>query len=30
MKGGGAGMVVYEREKTMYAEPERAMLLLKR
>jgi hypothetical protein len=22
MKGGGPGMVIYEREKTMYAEPE--------
>jgi predicted ribosome quality control (RQC) complex YloA/Tae2 family protein len=30
MKGGGPGMVVYERERTVYVEPENAALLLKR
>lgn len=29
MKGGGPGMVVYERERTMYAKPESAVQLLK-
>jgi hypothetical protein len=30
MKGARLGIVVYEREKTLYAEPENAVLLLKR
>jgi hypothetical protein len=30
MKGGGPGMVVYEREKTLYADPEPAVAVLKR
>lgn len=29
MKGGGPGMVIYEREHTIYAEPDSALLLLK-
>jgi predicted ribosome quality control (RQC) complex YloA/Tae2 family protein len=28
MKGGGPGMVIYERERTIYVEPEKALLLL--
>ena len=28
MKGGGPGMVIYERERTIYAEPDKALLLL--
>jgi predicted ribosome quality control (RQC) complex YloA/Tae2 family protein len=30
MKGGGPGMVVYEREKTLYADPENAVAILKK
>ncbi len=29
MKGGGPGMVIYERERTIYAEPENALALVK-
>ena len=29
MKGGGPGMVIYERERTVYAEPENALALVK-
>ncbi len=29
MKGGGPGMVIYERERTIYAEPEQALVLVK-
>ncbi len=29
MKGGGPGMVIYERERTIYAEPENALTLVK-
>ncbi len=29
MKGGGPGMVIYERERTMYAEPEQGLVLVK-
>jgi predicted ribosome quality control (RQC) complex YloA/Tae2 family protein len=29
MKGGGPGMVIYEREHTIYAEPDSALTLLK-
>src|SRR6185312_4067504 len=29
MKGGGPGMVIYEREQTLYARPEDALVLLK-
>lgn len=28
MKGGGPGMVIYERERTIYVEPDKALLLL--
>jgi len=28
MKGGGSGMVIYERERTIYVEPDKALLLL--
>lgn len=30
MKGGGPGMVIYEREHTLYSDPEAALLMLKR
>ncbi len=30
MKGGGPGMVVYERERTLYVEPDKALELLRR
>ena len=29
MKGGGPGMVIYERERTLYAEPEQGLVLVK-